>query len=83
MDTKTIQPRRNIFNMEMQFSEDFKSFSLYICPMITMIAVVLTLIIAIHINRDLLLDTLIGPRRMDMHGYSPRQGGFSYTDQEF
>ena len=55
--------------------------------MITMIAVVLTLIIAIHINRDILLETLIGTRGMDIHGhygpYCPKKGEFNYTEQEF
>lgn len=50
-----------------------------------MMTVVLTLIIAIHINRDLLMDTLIGQGRMPIYGQCgenyPPPGYYGYQPQ--
>ena len=44
----------------MHVSEDLKSFAQYICPILTMIGVILTLVVTIHINRDILMDSVYG-----------------------
>ena len=43
----------------MLLSNDFKEFATYVCPVITMIGVLLILVITIHINKDMLMESLI------------------------
>ena len=46
----------------MYVSEDLKTFAQYLCPIITMIGVILTLVVTIHINREILMESLYGYR---------------------
>ena len=46
----------------MHVSEDLKTFAQFICPILTMIGVILTLVVTIHINRDILMDSVYGKR---------------------
>ena len=48
----------------MLLSQDFKDFALYICPVLTMIGIIVTLIVTIHINKELLM----GVKEMQHHG---------------
>ena len=50
----------DIFTKEMQFSQEFKDFALYVCPILTMMAVILTLIVTIHINKEILMSSVFG-----------------------
>ena len=44
----------------MYISEDLKSFAQFICPILTMIGVILTLVVTIHINREVLMESMYG-----------------------
>ena len=50
----------------MLLSQDFKDFALYICPVLTMIGIIVTLIVTIHINKELLM----GVKEIQHHGGS-------------
>ena len=39
----------------MHLSQDFKDFASYICPILTMIGVIATLIVTIQINKEVLM----------------------------
>lgn len=39
----------------MLLSQDFKDFASFICPVLTMIGVIATLIVTIHINREVFM----------------------------
>ena len=39
----------------MRLSQDLKDFALYICPILTMIGVIITLIVTVQINKDILM----------------------------
>lgn len=45
-----------IFMIEMKLSQDFKDFAAYIAPVLTMIGVIVTLIVTIQINKDVLIQ---------------------------
>jgi hypothetical protein len=48
----------------MLLSQDFKDFAAFICPVITMIGVIVTLIVTIQINKEVLM----GVNDMSHHG---------------
>lgn len=50
----------------MLLSQDFKDFAAFICPVITMIGVIVTLIVTIQINKEVLM----GVNEMNQHGGS-------------
>ena len=39
----------------MLLSQDFKDFAAFICPVLTMIGVIVTLIVTVHINKELIM----------------------------
>lgn len=39
----------------MLLSQDFKDFATFVCPVITMIGVIVTLIVTIHINKEVVM----------------------------
>ncbi len=39
----------------MILSQDFKDFAAFICPVLTMIGVIVTLIVTVHINKELIM----------------------------
>lgn len=48
----------------MLLSQDFKDFAAFVCPVITMIGVILTLVVTIHINKEVIM----GVNDMEQHG---------------
>ena len=48
----------------MLLSQDFKDFATFVCPVITMIGVIVTLIVTIHINKEVVM----GVNDMEHHG---------------
>ena len=50
----------------MLLSQDFKDFAAFVCPVITMIGVIVTLIVTIQINKEI----LIGVNEMNQRGSS-------------
>ena len=41
----------------MTYSEGWKNFALYVCPVLIMIGVILTLLVTIQINKEVLFQT--------------------------